>query len=84
MQVEQVEGMVKEINSKEELHKVIWDNIHRKQIYRAKEAPICSGPLRGTFGYNSITPAAKAILEGTYDYPQNLMRQPRRSSKSAR
>ncbi len=68
VQVEQVEGTVKEINSKEELHEAIWDNIHRKQFYLAKEAPICSGPLRGAFGYNSITPTAKAILEGTYDY----------------
>jgi hypothetical protein len=30
---------------------------------------MCSGPLRGVFGYNSVTATAKAILEGTYHYP---------------
>ncbi len=29
---------------------------------------MCSGSLRGTFGYNSVTPTAEAILEGTYQY----------------
>ncbi len=69
VQVELAEGTVKEIDRKEELYKAIWDNIHRKQFYLAKEAPIFSGPLRGAFGYNTITPTAKAILEGTYNYP---------------
>jgi hypothetical protein len=63
-----VEGMVKEINSKEELHKAIWDNICRKQFYLAEESLIWSGLVRGAFGYNSITPTTKAILEGTYNY----------------
>jgi hypothetical protein len=66
------EGTVKEINSKEELYEAIWGNIHRKRFYLAEEAPKCSGPLRGTFGYNSVTPTAKAILEGTYDYPPDF------------
>jgi hypothetical protein len=72
VQVEQVEGIAKEINSKEELHEAIWDNIHRKRFYLAEEAPICSGPLRGAFGYNFITPTAKTILEGTYGYPPEI------------
>jgi hypothetical protein len=33
---------------------------------------MCSGPLRGLFGYNSVTPTAKAILEGTYHYPPDF------------
>jgi hypothetical protein len=66
VQVEQAEGTVKEINSKEELHEAIWDNIHCKHFYLTKKAMICSCPLRGAFGYNSITPTPKAILEGTY------------------
>jgi hypothetical protein len=69
VQVEQAGGTVDEINGKEDIHKAIWENIHRKQFYLAKEAPMCSGPLRGVFGYNSVTPTAKAILEGTYHYP---------------
>ncbi len=30
---------------------------------------MCPGPLRSIFGYNSVTPTAKAILEGTHHYP---------------
>jgi hypothetical protein len=30
---------------------------------------MCFGPLRGVFGYNSVTSTAMAILEGTYHYP---------------
>jgi hypothetical protein len=70
--MEQVEGTVKEINGKEELHEAIWDNIHRKRFYLAEEAPICSGLLRDAFGYNSVTPTAKAIQEGTYNYPPDF------------
>jgi hypothetical protein len=69
VQVEQVEGTVKEINSKEELYEAIWDNIHCKRFYLMEEEPICSGLLRGAFGYNSVTPMAMAILERTYNYP---------------
>jgi hypothetical protein len=72
VQVEQVEGTVKKIISKEELHKAILDNIHRKRFYLAEEAPICSDLLTGAFGYNSVTPTAKAILEGTYNYPPDF------------
>jgi hypothetical protein len=69
VQVEQAEGTVEEISGKEDLHEAIWDNIHRKRFYLAEEAPMCSGSLRGTIGYNSVTPTAKAIVEGTYQYP---------------
>jgi hypothetical protein len=72
VQVEQAGGTVDKINGKEDLHKTIWENIHRKQFYLAKEAPMCSGPLRGLFGYNSVTPTAKAILEGSYHYPPDF------------
>jgi hypothetical protein len=57
---------------KEDLHKAIWENIHRKQFCLAEEAPMYSGPLRGLFWYNSVTPTAKAILEGTYHYPPDF------------
>ncbi len=66
VQVEQAEGTVEEISGKEDLHEAIWDNIHHRRFYLAEEAPMCSGSLRGTFGYNSVTPMAKANLEGTY------------------
>jgi hypothetical protein len=57
---------------KEDLHEAIWENIHCERFYLAEEAPMCSGPLRGIFGYNSVTPIAKAILEGTYQYPPDF------------
>jgi hypothetical protein len=59
---------VDEMEGKEKLHDAIWDNIHCKHFNLAKEAPTCSGPLRGAFGYNSISPTARDILEGTYKY----------------
>jgi hypothetical protein len=64
--------MVDKINSKENLHEAIWANIHYKRFYLPEEAPLCSGPLRGAFSYNAVTPTAKAILEGTYIYPPEL------------
>ncbi len=70
-QVEQIDRTMDEIKGYEKLHEAIWDNIHRKCFYLAKEASMCSGPLRGTFGYNSIIPTARDILEGTYKYPPN-------------
>ncbi len=72
VQVEQAGGTVDKINGKEDLHAAIWENIHRKQFYLAKETLMCSWPLRGVFGYNSVTPTAKAILEGTYCYPSEF------------
>jgi hypothetical protein len=72
VQVEQAEGTVEEISGKEDLHEAIWENIHRKRFYLAEEAPMCSGSLRGIFGYNSVTPIAKAILEGIYQYPPDF------------
>jgi hypothetical protein len=69
VQVEQEDGTVKEHSSQEDLQNTIWTNIHRKRFYLAEEAPLCSGPLRGQFGYNAITPTARAILAGTYQYP---------------
>ena len=69
VQVEQDDGTVEEISGNEDLHEAIWENIHRKRFYLAEEAPMCSSQLRGIFGYNSISPTANAILEGTYAYP---------------
>jgi hypothetical protein len=84
VQVEQAEGTVEEISGKEHLHEAIWDNIHRKRFYLAEEASMCSGSLRGTFGYNSVTPTAKAFWRGLTNTHQNLMRRPKRFSKNAR
>jgi hypothetical protein len=62
VQVEQVEGTVDDIKGKGKFHEAIWENIHPKRFYLAEEALMCSGPLRDAFGYNSISPTARAIL----------------------
>jgi hypothetical protein len=45
VQVEQGGGMTTDNIGQEELHKAIWDNIHRRQFYLAKSAPSCQQPL---------------------------------------
>jgi hypothetical protein len=66
------EGMLTENTTQETVQLAIFDNIHRKRYFLAEEAPICSGPLRGQFGYNAVTKTAKAILSGQYAYPHNF------------
>jgi hypothetical protein len=60
---------LQEFTAQDEIHKAIWDNIHLTRFYLAEAAPICTGVLRGTFGYNAICPTTTAILDGTYVYP---------------
>ena len=55
-----------EYDSKDGVEKAILQNIHGegKRFYQAEEAPICRGRLRGQFGYNANTAAARAVLDG--------------------
>jgi hypothetical protein len=66
---ENQEGMLTENITHETVQSAIFNNIHRKRFFLAEDAPICSGPLRGQFGYNAVTKTAKAILSGQYIYP---------------
>jgi hypothetical protein len=68
VQVAQADGSVQEYSGQEDLQKAIWSNIHEKRFHLAKSAPLCSGTLRGTFGYNAICQTSHKILEGTYIY----------------
>ena len=68
VQVEDDDGNIEVYSTQEEVHEAIWSNIHRKRFYLAEEAPICSGRLRGEFGYNADTTAGDEILDGTYWY----------------
>lgn len=68
VQVEDENGNIETYSTQEEVHEAIWSNIHRRRFYLAEEAPICSGRLRGVFGYNADTTAGEEILEGTYWY----------------
>ena len=54
------------------IHRDIFNEIHNKRFYLAEEAPICQGELRGEFGYQAFSPTAKAILAGTYEYPDSF------------
>ena len=46
--------------------------MHEKRFYLAKEAPICQGELRGESGYSAVSPAARAVLNGSYEYPEGM------------
>jgi hypothetical protein len=72
VQVAQADGSVQEYSGQEDLQKAIWSNIHEKCFHLAKLAPLCSGTLRGTFGYNAICQTSHEILEGTYIYPPDF------------
>jgi hypothetical protein len=66
------EGTLTKNITQESVQEAIYTNIHRNQFFLAEAAPICTGNLRGKFGYNAITRTAKAILNGTYDYPTDF------------
>jgi hypothetical protein len=70
--VENSDGTITEYTDKAELEKAIWDNIHRKRFILAENAPLCTGNLRGEFGYNAVSPSALSILAGTYVYPEGF------------
>ena len=54
------------------MQEAIWDTIHGQRFYLAEQAPVCQGRLRGDFGYMAFSPTAKAVLDGTYDYPPDF------------
>jgi hypothetical protein len=72
VQVDQGDGTVQEYAEKEQLHGAIWNNIHRKHFYLAEEVPLCLGSLRWSFGYNTVSPIARMILNGAFNYPPDF------------
>ena len=66
------DGTVLEATTQREVENAIWDEIHGKRFYIAEQAPICQGKLRGEFGYFANTEAAKAVLDGTYVYDDEM------------
>ena len=72
VQVEQPVGTVEESTGQENLQEAIWNNIHKKRFHLAESAPLCSGNLRGTFGYNAICQTLQKILDGMYAYPKDF------------
>jgi hypothetical protein len=80
---ENQEGVLTESATQETVQAAIFDNIHRKRFFLAEDAPICSGNLRGQFGYNADTKTARAILSGNYEYPPEFDQATREYAKSA-
>jgi hypothetical protein len=66
------DDQVDKFSTQATVHNAIWANIHYKQLYLAKEAPICQGQLRTDFGYNAATQVAADILEGRYVFPEGF------------
>ncbi len=66
------EGQEVKHTVQESVQQAIFNNIHRKRFFLAKDAPICQGKLRGWFGYNSVSETAGAVLDGTFVYPNNF------------
>ena len=58
----QEDGGVTEYDTQRTVENGIWDGIHSKRFYLAEQAPIYQGRLRGEFGYNVSTPAARQVL----------------------
>ncbi len=52
------EGILAEYTTAESIQEAIFTHIHRKRFFLAENAPICSGRLRGQFGYNAVTKMA--------------------------
>ena len=67
VQVQDEDGGITEHEAQDQVESAIWNVIHGKRFYLAERAPICAGRLRGDFGYMADTPAADAVLEGTYE-----------------
>jgi hypothetical protein len=67
VQLKDEEGNVTEFNTQSEVQEAIWSEVHQSRYHLAEEAPICNGRLRGEFGYNATSAAARAVLAGEYE-----------------
>eukprot|EP00956_Cyclotella_meneghiniana_P026049 scaffold55510_cov37-Cyclotella_meneghiniana.AAC.1 len=72
VQVVDGEGDTTEYRTQKEVQNVIWREVHQKRYHMAEEAPICQGALRGQFGYNATSLAAKQVLAGTYEFEDDF------------
>ena len=60
------DGNTVDYEGQKRVEEAIWYKIHDKRFYAAEKAPICQDRLRGEFGYQADTPAARRVLYGTY------------------
>jgi hypothetical protein len=68
VQLQDEDGNIREYNTQQEVQDAIWKEVHQSRYHLAKEAPICKGNLRGEFGYNATSEAARAVLAGEYEF----------------
>ncbi len=66
------EGQQVKQTTQESVHQAIFDNIHCKRFFLAKDAPICQGKLCGWFGYNSVSETVGTVLDDTFVYPNDF------------
>ncbi len=72
MQVEGLNSLVEEHVTQASIQEAIWSNIHYKRLYLVEEALVCQGQLWEDLGYNAVSSTARAILDGTYAYPETF------------
>ena len=72
VQVSNEHGGVTELTSQQEVQDAIWREVHQTRYHMAEEAPICQGKLRGEFGYNADTLAARQVLSGQYEFGEDF------------
>ena len=66
------DGKIVEYEGQKKVKEDIWSKIHDERFYAAEKAPICQDRLRGEFVYQADTPAARQVLDGTYDYTEDF------------
>ena len=54
------------------MNKDIRYEVHRKRYFLAESAPICKGQLKGDFEYLATSHSAKKVIDGTYEFPDNM------------
>jgi hypothetical protein len=65
IQVEGQDSTIMERTMQDAVEQTIFSEIHKKRYMLAGEAPICKGNLFQDFGYTAMTPALRAVLDGT-------------------
>jgi hypothetical protein len=69
IQVKGQDSAIMEQTTQDAVEQAIFSEIHKKWYTLAGEAPICNGNLFQDFGYKAMTPASRAVLDGTYVLP---------------
>ena len=62
------DGKIVEYEGQKTVEEAICSKIHDDQFYVAEHATICQDRLRGEFRYQADTPAARRVLDGTFNY----------------